>query len=93
MNISERLKTLRTERKMKKVDVARTANIHPDVYSSWESGRRMPHLSQLEALAKVFKTDYNGLLGTYRSVTDVEKEIQTLKSQWEEEIKKIKWEM
>lgn len=93
MNISERLKTLRTERKMKKVDVARATNINRDVYSSWESGRSMPHLRQLESLAKVFKTDYNGLLGTYKSITDVENEIQSLKSQWEEEIKKIKGEM
>ena len=90
MKFNERLKKLRTERHLKQVDVARAAGINPDVYHSWESGRREPHISALPKLAMVFNTDYNGLLGGYRSITDVEKEIASLREEWNEELRRIK---
>ena len=90
MNIGERLKKLREERKLRKVDVARRAGINPDAYSRWESGDRQPHITNLPALAKALETDYNGLLGGYASVYEVRKEIEALKNEWERELEAIK---
>lgn len=90
MNFAERIKQLRIERNMKQVDVARVAGIGADVYSTWESGRRQPHIKNLAGLCKAFKVDYNGLLGEFKSLNEVEEEIKSLKIEWEKEIKAIK---
>lgn len=52
--LTEKLKTMRLSRGMTQADVAERAGVSRSTYSYWESGRNIPTLENVEALADAF---------------------------------------
>lgn len=61
--IGSNLKKLRKERNMKQKDVADYIGISIAVYSSYETDKREPTLSVVIALAELFQTSTDTILG------------------------------
>ena len=62
-SFSEILKSLRMERKIGQVELAKIINVSKGAISLWENGKREPTLSSLVALAKYFNVSLDYLVG------------------------------
>ncbi len=62
-NFGERLKELRTERKLNQTQLAQAIHVSNGIISLWENGLREPTLSNLLALAEYFSVSLNELVG------------------------------
>jgi len=60
---SERLKQLRTEKKLTQEDIAKRVNVNRVTYTNWENGKRAPELSKLVELATELNSTVDYLLG------------------------------
>lgn len=60
---SERLKQLRTEKKLTQEDIAKKVNVNRVTYTNWENGKRAPELSKLVELATELNSTVDFLLG------------------------------
>ncbi|WP_309148102.1 helix-turn-helix domain-containing protein [Enterococcus plantarum] len=60
---SERLKQLRTEKKMTQQALADLVNVNRVTYTNWENGKREPELDKVVELATVLNTTVDYLLG------------------------------
>lgn len=63
MDFSERLKQLRTEKKLTQTDLANILNVKPTAISNYESGRNEPSYEKLEILSNYFNISLDYLLG------------------------------
>ena len=63
MIFKDRLKELRTERKLKQKEIAESLGISTTCYAGYEQGYREPDLKTLIALCKFFDTSADYLLG------------------------------
>ena len=59
----ERLKDLRSEKNMSRIDLANLLHVNPRTISYWELGQRECNLDQLYHLALIFKVSSDYLLG------------------------------
>lgn len=59
----ERLKELRTEKRLSQTELARALNVSQRSISSWETGFREPNFDTLEAIARFFEVTAGFLLG------------------------------
>lgn len=66
INIGAKIKTLRKGKKMTQFELAEALGITRASVSNYELGRRTPHLSELERIAKYFGVglDYFGIAST-----------------------------
>ncbi len=62
-SFSEILKSLRMERKIGQVELAKIINVSKGAISLWENGKREPTLTSLIALAKYFNVTLDYLVG------------------------------
>ena len=62
MNLSKKMKELRTYHNYTQKQVAAMLNIHRSSYSYYESGRVTPPLPTLIAIAKIFNVSVDDLL-------------------------------
>ena len=60
---SERLKQLRTEKKLTQGEIAQRVNVNRVTYTNWENGKRAPELSKLVELATELNSTVDFLLG------------------------------
>lgn len=60
---TERLKTLRKQKKLTQTELAKALNISQKSYSNWENGKTEPTLENLLKLASVLNTTSSYLLG------------------------------
>lgn len=63
MELKQRLKELRSEKGMTQTDVARRLNMSKMAVSHWEKGNSEPSIEQLKALAAMFDTSVDYLVG------------------------------
>ncbi|MBQ2769313.1 MAG: helix-turn-helix transcriptional regulator [Clostridia bacterium] len=63
MRFSERLKELRTERKITQTDLAKSIGYTQKAVSKWELGKTEPTASALIKIAAFFKESIDYLLG------------------------------
>lgn len=63
MEFKQRLKELRSEKGMTQTDVARQLNMSKMAVSHWEKGNSEPSIEQLKALAAMFDTSVDYLVG------------------------------
>ena len=63
MKFKQRLKELRSEKGMTQTDVARRLNMSKMAVSHWEKGNSEPSIEQLKALAAMFDTSVDYLVG------------------------------
>lgn len=61
--IGERIRKLRTERKMTQEMLAQKLNVTVSAVSQWESGRTLPDLTMLIPLCGLFSVSADDLLG------------------------------
>ena len=59
----ERLRELRTERKLSQSELAKALNVSQRSISSWETGFRQPDFEMLEQIVKFFDVTAGYLLG------------------------------
>lgn len=59
----ERLKELRTEKKLSQLELAKALKVSQRSISSWETGFRQPDFETLELIAKFFNVTSDYLLG------------------------------
>lgn len=62
-DFSNILKTLRCEKNVGQIELAKSINVSKGVISLWENGLREPKLSNLVALAKYFEVSLDFLAG------------------------------
>ncbi len=63
INFSERLKELRTERRVGQVELARAIGVSSGIISLWETGQREPKMTNLILLAEYFDISIDYLVG------------------------------
>lgn len=63
MIFSERLKTLRKEKKLTQKEIAEQIGIKQNSYSDWETGKNEPSLEKLIVLADFFEVSLDWLVG------------------------------
>ena len=63
MIFSERLKTLRKEKKLTQKELAEQIGISQKSYSHWETGKNEPSLENLIKLADLFEVSLDWLFG------------------------------
>lgn len=63
MIFKDRLKELRTDKKLKQKEIAESLGISTTCYAGYEQGYREPDLKTLIALCKFFDTSADYLLG------------------------------
>lgn len=61
--LQERLKQLREERNLSKIEIAKCLNISQSTYGKYELGKRKPDIDTLERLAVFFNVSIDYLLG------------------------------
>ncbi|MGF7496658.1 helix-turn-helix domain-containing protein [Lactococcus lactis] len=81
MNLSERLKELRTEKKLTQKQIALKLNVAYQVYQRWEKGERQPKKESIENLANVFNVSVGYLLGetNIKSGSEIDEIMEKLK--------------
>ncbi|GAA3266343.1 Transcriptional regulator XRE family [Lactococcus lactis subsp. lactis] len=81
MNLSERLKELRTEKKLTQKKIALKLNVAYQVYQRWEKGERQPKKESIENLATVFNVSVGYLLGetNIKSGSEIDEIMEKLK--------------
>lgn len=65
--ITERLKELRFEKRLKQSEIAFELKVPESTYSNWEQGRSEPDISHLMTLAKFFSVTIDYLVGFVES--------------------------
>lgn len=60
---TERLNKLQEEKGYKNVDMARALNVSPPCYAQWKHGRSRPCFEELAAVAEIFFTTTDYLIG------------------------------
>ena len=60
---SENLKSLRIEKGLGQVELARELGVSKGIISLWENGLREPNMSSLIVIAKYFKVSIDFLVG------------------------------
>lgn len=63
IKFSERLRELRIEKNLSRIELANLLNINPRTISYWELGQRECNLEQLYNLALIFKVSTDYLIG------------------------------
>ena len=63
MIFSERLKTLRKEKKLTQKEIAEQIGIKQNSYSDWETGKNEPSLEKLIVLADFFEVSLDWMVG------------------------------
>lgn len=58
-----RIKQLRTSLEMKQIDLAKQLKVGQNTISNWETGRTEPDSESLQAMAKIFDTSIDYILG------------------------------
>ena len=58
-----RIKQLRTSLEMKQIDLAKQLKVGQNTISNWETGRTEPDSESLQAMAKIFDTSIDFILG------------------------------
>ncbi len=66
---TDRLKTLRKEKKLTQKELAEQIGIKQNSYSDWETGKNEPSLENIIKLTKIFDTTADELLGIDKSVS------------------------
>lgn len=66
---TDRLKTLRKEKKLTQKELAEQIGIKQNSYSDWETGKNEPSLENIIKLAKILDTTADELLGIDKSVS------------------------
>jgi transcriptional regulator with XRE-family HTH domain len=61
--LQERLKQLREERNLSKIEIAKCLNISQSAYGKYELGKRKPDIDTLDRLAVFFNVSTDYLLG------------------------------
>jgi len=81
MNLSERLKELRTEKNLTQKQIALKLNVAYQVYQRWEKGERQPKKESIENLANVFNVSVGYLLGetNIKSGSEIDEIMEKLK--------------
>ena len=62
-NLAERLKELREQKHFSQTDVAKRLNVTPALISAYEKQERKPSIERLIALADIYQTTTDYLLG------------------------------
>lgn len=62
-NFKNNLKTLRTEKNIGQVELAKQLNVSKGIISLWENGLREPNMSSLIAISKFFDVSIDYLVG------------------------------
>lgn len=60
--VMKNIKDFRTENKISQQQIADLFGIDRSTYSSWETGRSMPNISQLVTLARIYNTTIEKLI-------------------------------
>lgn len=92
MKFSEKLQTLRKERKMSQEDLAEELDVSRQSVSKWESGTTYPEMDKLLALCKIFNCSLEDLTNdniTKINVETEEKILPNLVSNIKTEVKRI----
>ena len=58
-----RIKSLRAEREMKQVDLAKQLQVGQNTVSNWETGRTEPDFSCLQRMSQIFNVSIDYILG------------------------------
>lgn len=87
MSYFERLKQLRSQKKLTKRDMARYFQVAESTYGKWELGQRKPDLKTLTSLADFFNVSVDYLLGITDDPTQSEKDISLFEA--EESLKRF----
>ena len=66
MEFNEKLKNLRTERKLTQSDLGKLLCVSKMAVSHWEKGNSEPSISQLKYLAQYFDVSVDDLVGSYK---------------------------
>lgn len=61
--LPERLKQLRSERKLTQTRLAELLDINPRVYNRWEQGVSIPHIDTLVKIADILQVNMDELVG------------------------------
>ena len=61
--LNENLRSLRSERKLRQIDLANTLGVSRTTYTQYETGKSEPDLSTLVKLAEFFNVSVDYLLG------------------------------
>ncbi|AYG01319.1 helix-turn-helix domain-containing protein [Lactococcus allomyrinae] len=69
---AERLKELRTAKKLTQKEIAEKLGVKQNSYSDWENGKREPNFKRLAILATEFETSIDYLMGSAISEKDNE---------------------
>lgn len=72
MKINEVISVKRRELGLTQEQIALTLNVSTPAVNKWESGKSLPDISLLPALARLLKTDLNTLLSFQEELTDLE---------------------
>ena len=78
MKFSEKLQTLRKEKKMSQEDLAQELDVSRQSVSKWESGTTYPEMDKLLALCKIFNCSLEDLTNDNISKINVETEEKIL---------------
>ena len=63
-NFKEKLKSLRKERRLGQIELAKELGVSKGTISLWENGLREPTMSSLIRIAKYFDVSVDFLIGT-----------------------------
>lgn len=63
IKLSERLRKLRSERKLTQTRLAQLLDINPRVYNRWEQGDSIPHVDTLIKIADTLQVSLDELVG------------------------------
>jgi transcriptional regulator with XRE-family HTH domain len=92
---AERLKLLRAERELSQTDIARLLGVTRSTYQNWEVGRAFPPEERLSAIADLFGTSVDYLMGrtevraTYRVPDDLPRDVLAEFAKLPEEARRI----
>lgn len=67
--LPERLKQLRTERKLTQTRLAELLRVSPRVYNRWEQGIAVPHFDTIVNIADIFQVSLDELAGRSKMTT------------------------
>lgn len=62
MNIGDKIKELRTNRKMSQKELARQLNVQQVAIHYWETSQRQPSLDTIKEICHIFNISYNEIL-------------------------------
>ena len=69
MNLSDRIRTLRAQKKLSQAKLAQTLGVSRQAVSKWENGTAVPDMENLILLADVFETELSYLANGVESTT------------------------